>query len=120
MTYLQTHPVYGTTVHPSYLDQVYCPRCNSKGRGGRSSCGNCDGTGWVKAVATPEFGIGRIPADSDDAYELAKMVIAAPVASVSTKSVRREMTCRRCHQSGYRGEYPFSTDPSSGLCDDCY
>ncbi len=31
----------------------------------------------------------------------------------------RYRECRRCRQSGYVGEYPFSTAPSTGLCDDC-
>lgn len=29
------------------------------------------------------------------------------------------MRCRRCGQTGYTGEYPFSTYPDSGRCDDC-
>jgi hypothetical protein len=29
------------------------------------------------------------------------------------------MQCRNCGQVGYTGEYPFSTNPSSRLCDDC-
>jgi len=29
------------------------------------------------------------------------------------------MRCRSCGQSGNRGSYPFSTNPASGLCDDC-
>lgn len=27
--------------------------------------------------------------------------------------------CRVCHQSGYAGEYPFSTLGGDPLCDDC-
>ena len=33
---------------------------------------------------------------------------------------RKYMSCRRCHQGGYVGDHPFSTCPSSGLCDDCF
>lgn len=29
------------------------------------------------------------------------------------------LTCRRCHTIGVAGQYPFSTNPSAGLCDDC-
>jgi hypothetical protein len=33
---------------------------------------------------------------------------------------RQHQTCQHCGQSGYVGEYPFSTNPASGLCDDCH
>ena len=33
---------------------------------------------------------------------------------------RKFYTCRQCGARGYGGEYPFSTNPSSGLCDDCF
>lgn len=29
------------------------------------------------------------------------------------------LSCRRCHTTGMAGQYPFSTNPGSGLCDDC-
>lgn len=29
------------------------------------------------------------------------------------------LRCRQCGQRGYAGQYPFSTLPGSGLCDDC-
>jgi len=29
------------------------------------------------------------------------------------------LRCRRCGTSGYSGDYPFSTMPGSGYCDDC-
>ena len=32
---------------------------------------------------------------------------------------RRLLRCRRCGVSGYSGDYPFSTMPGSGHCDDC-
>jgi hypothetical protein len=31
----------------------------------------------------------------------------------------RYLVCRACGQGGYVGEHPFSTNPASGLCDDC-
>ena len=34
-------------------------------------------------------------------------------------SKRQRLTCKSCSQSGYTGSYPFSTLPSSSLCDDC-
>lgn len=36
-----------------------------------------------------------------------------PVATVYT------LKCRKCGATGQRGQYPFSTLPGSGLCDDC-
>lgn len=32
---------------------------------------------------------------------------------------RKFYTCRECGAKGYGGEYPFSTNPASGYCDDC-
>lgn len=32
---------------------------------------------------------------------------------------RKHLVCKRCGQGGYTGEYPFSTLPGSGICDDC-
>ncbi len=32
---------------------------------------------------------------------------------------RKFLRCRECGQTGYTGEYPFSTAPGTGLCDDC-
>jgi hypothetical protein len=29
------------------------------------------------------------------------------------------LTCRNCGQTGRAGNYPFSTNPGSGYCDDC-
>jgi len=42
----------------------------------------------------------------------------APVAPLSVDP-RPVMSCRSCGQTGHRGEYPFSTNPASGRCDDC-
>lgn len=30
------------------------------------------------------------------------------------------LTCRRCHTTGAARQYPFSTNPGSGFCDDCH
>ena len=60
-----------------------------------------------------------------DAYwRLLAAVDAAPAAparvrAVSAAPARREMTCRHCGTTGRVGAVPFSTNPSSGLCDDC-
>ena len=65
------------------------------------------------------FGIGelgQIPA-SDPLAEM-----EAEELQPTTRRLRpgqRQMRCRECGQTGYTGEYPFSTNPSSGLCDDC-
>lgn len=32
---------------------------------------------------------------------------------------QRFMRCRSCGQTGYSGEYPFSTAPATDRCDDC-
>lgn len=32
---------------------------------------------------------------------------------------RGKLRCKKCGQTGNRGDYPFSTLPSSGRCDDC-
>lgn len=34
-------------------------------------------------------------------------------------AVHPRMRCRSCGATGNTGAYPFSTNPSSGLCDDC-
>lgn len=35
------------------------------------------------------------------------------------ESTRPRIRCKSCGQTGYSGSYPFSTNPGSGLCDDC-
>ena len=35
-------------------------------------------------------------------------------------STHKRYRCRSCGDTGYGGQYPFSTNPSSGLCDDCH
>ena len=56
----------------------------------------------------------RVPAEKSDA---ARALVSAPTAKASFQSAR--LVCRSCGQSGTRGDYPFSTMPGSGRCDDC-
>ncbi len=54
----------------------------------------------------------RVPAErADEALAL--------VQSANATSPSGRLTCRDCGQTGKRGDYPFSTLPGSGLCDDC-
>jgi hypothetical protein len=58
-------------------------------------------------------GAGRHNVESETAELVARgKLVARP-------SNRKQMRCRSCGQTGYAGEYPFSTAPSTGLCDDC-
>ncbi len=69
------------------------------------------------------YGIGRIPADSDDDYQETKAKIEyidrTGKLPEQPEQKRGYMRCRQCGQGGFPGGYPFSTLPSSGLCDDC-
>jgi len=63
------------------------------------------------------FGIGElgsVPADviSDEAEE-------AAMSGLSHSPKAKFMRCSGCGQTGWTGQYPFSTLPSSGMCDDC-
>jgi ribosomal protein L37E len=31
----------------------------------------------------------------------------------------KQVECKRCGQTGYNGQYPFSTMVGYGICDDC-
>ena len=42
---------------------------------------------------------------------------AAAEAAAGPK--RERLTCKICGQTGFAGDYPFSTLPGSGRCDDC-
>ena len=65
-----------------------------------------------------QYGIGRVPEDVDPIAErLAE--IEAERLQPTPRPTGRVMRCRECHEVGEVGEYPFSTNPSSGLCDDC-
>jgi len=67
-----------------------------------------------------EFGIGRLSREVDLAEEmLAELEAERLQPTPPPPKGRRFMTCRHCRQTGYTGAYPFSTNPGSGLCDDC-
>ena len=62
-------------------------------------------------------------------YDIRDGVIAEAVAAAHRRAINQSharhnainprMRCRSCGTAGNRGSYPFSTNPSSGLCDDC-
>ncbi len=67
-----------------------------------------------------EYGIGRVPVDVDPVEEeLAELEAERLQPTPPAPKGRTFMTCRHCRQTGYTGDYPFSTLASSGLCDDC-
>ena len=75
-----------------------------------------------------EFGIGRLPADRDPVAETLANVEAAEIMARHTVPLdhgdRESVHCRRCGETGYWGEYPFSTyghlvRGTSAICDDC-
>jgi predicted metal-binding protein len=67
-----------------------------------------------------EFGIGRATPDTDSTEELMAEIEAERIQpSPRPKPDRPVLACRQCGQMGQPGDYPFSTCPSSGLCDDC-
>ena len=57
----------------------------------------------------------RVPAEKGDA---ARALVSAPTPAAKPVFHSR-LVCRSCGQSGTRGNYPFSTMPGSGRCDDC-
>lgn len=74
------------------------------------------------------YGIGRIPADSDDDYYEAKAKIKAlekgidPLAKPAAND--RTRRCPQCGVTGRAGGYPFSTYGAMArgerqICDDC-
>ncbi len=72
------------------------------------------------------YGIGRIPADSDDEYQAAKAKIEyldrEGKLPPEPEQDDRYRICKRCGQDGYAGSYPFSTlySPHTRcICDDC-
>ncbi len=69
------------------------------------------------------YGINRVPRDVDPTAETLADLEAVEIMARAIKPLqrppRKQMTCRHCRQSGYVGEYPFSTAPATGLCDDC-
>ena len=65
------------------------------------------------------YGIGRVPQDIDQASE-AMAEIQAETIQPTPRPTKTTLRCKVCRQIGPTGEYPFSTDASSGICDDCY
>jgi len=54
--------------------------------------------------------------------EIAEAKLAAAQTArraAEAADTRPTLRCKSCGQTGYRGSYPFSTNPSSGRCDDC-
>ena len=44
----------------------------------------------------------------------------APIENTGPLSaLSPQLRCRKCGQTGHSGQYPFSTLPGSGYCDDC-
>jgi len=71
-----------------------------------------------------EFGMGRLTKDTDYIEEQlleaqATAVEADAIANAPWNKGREYLICRSCGQGGYRGNYPMSTAPDSGFCDDC-
>ena len=67
-----------------------------------------------------KFGIGRLPSDVDLIEErLAQIEAERLDPTPKPRPEQRRLRCKRCGQSGYSGEYPFSTNPASNICDDC-
>lgn len=53
----------------------------------------------------------------DRPYEKLRDTAATkPAAAAATTAACK---CKKCGTTGPRGQYPFSTLPGSGLCDDC-
>lgn len=48
-----------------------------------------------------------------------RRVALAKRATMPKPTPQRTYRCRDCGQSGPDGQYPFSTNPSGGYCDDC-
>ncbi len=71
-----------------------------------------------RSVKTSGFGVGElghVPESDPEAEAEAERLQPSP----KPPKDRQYMRCRACGQGGYVGDYPFSTNPSSGLCDDC-
>ncbi|TVO81454.1 hypothetical protein AYI81_21200 [Shewanella algae] len=59
--------------------------------------------------------------DCDDWYSNCRdgEVAEASRAVSQAADKRPVLRCKSCGATGHSGEYPFSTLPGSGLCDDC-
>lgn len=55
----------------------------------------------------------------DRPYEHLRDTNAAKPAKPKSTATVYTLKCRKCGATGQRGQYPFSTLPGSGLCDDC-
>jgi hypothetical protein len=64
------------------------------------------------------YGIRRLTREVDMAKERLAELEAERIQP-TPKPTRETMRCKRCGQVGQLGQYPFSTAPSTGLCDDC-
>lgn len=70
----------------------------------------------VVNVIREALGIEPFPPPSESIFPEAQVVQALEHGYTPPGD---EMVCRNCGQSGSTGDYPFSTAPSTGLCDDC-
>jgi len=61
----------------------------------------------------------RIVSDDQPENELYENIKSKIAAKQLPRENKKFMRCKECGQTGYRGEYPFSTCPASGRCDDC-
>ena len=74
------------------------------------------------------YGIGRVPADVDAVEEAlaraeAEAIVARQLAPLDHGN-RQPVRCRQCGETGYWGEYPFTTyghlvRGGTAICDDC-
>jgi len=46
-------------------------------------------------------------------------LLAEAAAEKKQREGRKLLTCSECGQTGYTWGHPFSTAPSTGMCDDC-
>lgn len=71
--------------------------------------------GWLRGA----YG-GIIPVVEIDATDFNAYLDSLDKAlSSDTPDHGEAFRCRSCGATGVSGQYPFSTNPSSGLCDDC-
>lgn len=54
-----------------------------------------------------------------EVVEAKSAALAAQRSAAEAADTRPVLRCKSCGQTGHRGGYPFSTNPSSGRCDDC-
>ena len=125
---VQTMTIDGLVAHQEvHIEGRTCPDCRGTGHiqgiPQAPACYRCDGSGRMSDPPTGSrpvkatFGIGRIPADSDDAHETTRAQIASlarPPAPVASQPYR----CRRC---GRPLSAAMAMHGSFGtVCPDCY